>query len=91
VDGRYHASLPTPRYFLNLISCRSGCPVRTNAGAYVRAVAEGPFPGNIRELENLMEGLSVGLPPGRTTIRAEQASRATRSFLLPVPLASRLR
>jgi NADPH-dependent glutamate synthase beta subunit-like oxidoreductase/formate hydrogenlyase subunit 6/NADH:ubiquinone oxidoreductase subunit I len=43
VDARYDASLPTPRYFLDLISCRSGCPVRTNAGAYVRAVAEGDY------------------------------------------------
>jgi NADPH-dependent glutamate synthase beta subunit-like oxidoreductase/NAD-dependent dihydropyrimidine dehydrogenase PreA subunit len=41
VDARYQATLPSPRYFLDLISCRSACPVRTNAGAYVRAVAEG--------------------------------------------------
>lgn len=39
--AEYPAVLPTPRYYLDLISCRSGCPVRTNAGAYVRAVAEG--------------------------------------------------
>lgn len=30
-----------------------------------------PFPGNIRELENMIEGLSVTLPPERTTIRIE--------------------
>jgi formate dehydrogenase (NADP+) beta subunit len=41
VHAHYNAALPSPRYFLDLISCRSGCPVRTNAGAYVRAVAEG--------------------------------------------------
>jgi formate dehydrogenase beta subunit len=41
VDARYDATLPAARYFLDLISCRSACPVRTNAGAYVRAVAEG--------------------------------------------------
>jgi DNA-binding NtrC family response regulator len=29
------------------------------------------FPGNIRELENLVEGLTVTLPPERETIRAE--------------------
>ncbi len=29
-----------------------------------------PFPGNIRELENLIEGICVVLPPGQTTIRA---------------------
>jgi transcriptional regulator with PAS, ATPase and Fis domain len=28
-----------------------------------------PFPGNIRELENLIEGISLVLPPGQTTIR----------------------
>ncbi len=41
--ARYDAVVPTPRYFLDLISCRSGCPVRTNAGAYARAVAEGDY------------------------------------------------
>lgn len=29
-----------------------------------------PFPGNIRELENLIEGICVVLPPGQNTIRA---------------------
>ena len=36
----YKAVVPDLRYFLNLIPCRTGCPVRTNAGGYVRAVAE---------------------------------------------------
>jgi NADPH-dependent glutamate synthase beta subunit-like oxidoreductase len=36
----YSAVVPDFQYFLNLISCRTGCPVRTNAGGYVRAVAE---------------------------------------------------
>ncbi len=36
----YSAVVPDFRYFLNLIPCRAGCPVRTNAGGYVRAVAE---------------------------------------------------
>src|SRR6202795_1871624 len=35
------AVVPDFRYFLDLIPCRSACPVRTNAGGYVRAVAEG--------------------------------------------------
>ena len=30
-----------------------------------------PFPGNVRELENLLEGVSLTLPPDRTIIRAE--------------------
>ena len=37
----YQAVVPDFRYFLDLIPCRSTCPVRTNAGGYVRAVAEG--------------------------------------------------
>jgi NADPH-dependent glutamate synthase beta subunit-like oxidoreductase len=36
----YTAVVPDLRYFLNLIPCRTGCPVRTNAGGYVRAEAE---------------------------------------------------
>src|SRR5574342_92627 len=36
----YSAVVPDFRYFLNLIPCRSACPVRTNSGGYVRAVAE---------------------------------------------------
>ena len=36
----YTAVVPTFQYFLDLVPCRTGCPVRTNAGAYVRAVAE---------------------------------------------------
>jgi len=36
----YAAVVPDLQYFLDLIACRSACPVRTNAGAYVRAVAE---------------------------------------------------
>jgi transcriptional regulator with PAS, ATPase and Fis domain len=42
-----------------------------DAGA-LELLADYPFPGNIRELENLLEGLSVSLPPGRTTIDADQ-------------------
>jgi DNA-binding NtrC family response regulator len=34
-------------------------------------LSEYPFPGNVRELENMIEGLSVALPPDRTMIRAE--------------------
>jgi len=30
-----------------------------------------PFPGNVRELENLLEAASVTLPPGRRSIRAD--------------------
>jgi len=40
----YSAVVPDLQYFLDLIPCRSACPVRTNAGAYVRAIAEGDTP-----------------------------------------------
>jgi formate dehydrogenase (NADP+) beta subunit len=36
----YSAVVPDFQYFLDLVPCRSGCPVRTNAGGYVRAVAD---------------------------------------------------
>lgn len=36
----YSTVVPDFRYFLNLIPCRTACPVRTNSGGYVRAVAE---------------------------------------------------
>ena len=39
--GSYSAVVPDFRYFIDLIPCRSACPVRTNAGGYVRAIAEG--------------------------------------------------
>ncbi len=37
----YPTVVPDFRYFLDLVPCRSACPVHTNAGGYVRAVAEG--------------------------------------------------
>jgi DNA-binding NtrC family response regulator len=39
--------------------------------AAVALLARYSFPGNVRELENLIEGLIVTLPAGRTTIRAD--------------------
>ena len=40
-DREYAAVVPDFRYFLELIPCRTACPVHTNAGGYVRAVADG--------------------------------------------------
>lgn len=40
-ERTYSAVVPGFQYFLDLVPCRTGCPVRTNAGAYVRAIAEG--------------------------------------------------
>jgi formate dehydrogenase (NADP+) beta subunit len=39
--GSYPVVVPSFQYFLDLVPCRAACPVRTNAGAYVRAIAEG--------------------------------------------------
>jgi formate dehydrogenase beta subunit len=39
-DRTYSAVVPDFRYFLDLVPCRTGCPVHTDAGAYVRAIAE---------------------------------------------------
>jgi NADPH-dependent glutamate synthase beta subunit-like oxidoreductase len=39
-DRTYTAVVPTFQYFLDLVPCRTACPVHTNAGAYVRAIAE---------------------------------------------------
>jgi formate dehydrogenase beta subunit len=39
-DRAYAAVVPDFQYFLDLVPCRTGCPVHTDAGAYVRAIAE---------------------------------------------------
>jgi NADPH-dependent glutamate synthase beta subunit-like oxidoreductase len=39
-ERAYAAVVPGFQYFLDLVPCRTGCPVHTNAGGYVRAVAE---------------------------------------------------
>jgi len=41
--GGYAVTIPDLDYYLDLISCRSGCPVHTHAGRYVQAVGEGRF------------------------------------------------
>src|SRR5512142_615220 len=37
----YAAVVPDFAYFLDLVPCRTACPVHTNAGGYVRAIAVG--------------------------------------------------
>ena len=39
-ERTYSAVVPDFQYFLDLVPCRTGCPVHTDAGAYVRAIAE---------------------------------------------------
>lgn len=42
---KYRVVIPDLDYYLDLISCRKGCPVDTHAGRYVQAIGE----GNLRE------------------------------------------
>ncbi len=46
------------------------------------------FPGNVRELENMLEGLSLTLPPGRETIRAQHVREWLRHRGHAEPAAS---
>src|SRR6267154_1526353 len=39
----YSIELPDVNYFTRQVLCREGCPVRTDAGAYVQAIAEGRY------------------------------------------------
>ena len=39
----YAVEIPTVRYFERQVLCREGCPVRTDSGGYVQAIAEGRF------------------------------------------------
>ena len=40
-DRTYSTVVPGFQYFLDLVPCRTACPVHTNAGAYVQAIAKG--------------------------------------------------
>jgi formate dehydrogenase beta subunit len=39
----YKVELPGVNYFMRQVLCREGCPVRTDAGGYVQAIAEGRY------------------------------------------------
>ncbi len=41
----YSTVVPGFQYFLDLVPCRTACPVHTNAGGYVRAIGEGDTAG----------------------------------------------
>ena len=43
MPSKLRVELPTVRYFERQVLCREGCPVRTDAGGYVQAIAEGRF------------------------------------------------
>src|SRR5215510_4384666 len=39
----YPVELPDVNYFTRQVLCREGCPVRTDSGGYVQAIAEGRY------------------------------------------------
>src|SRR3974390_2120443 len=39
----YPIELPDLNYFTRQVLCREGCPVRTDSGGYVQAIAEGRY------------------------------------------------
>jgi len=43
MSGTYAVELPDVNYFTRQVLCREGCPVRTDSGGYVQAIAEGRY------------------------------------------------
>jgi len=43
MPASYTVELPDAGYFARQVLCREGCPVRTDSGAYVQAIAEGRY------------------------------------------------
>jgi formate dehydrogenase beta subunit len=43
MDAPYTVEVPDVNYFTRQVLCREGCPVRTDSGAYVQAIAEGKY------------------------------------------------
>jgi NADPH-dependent glutamate synthase beta subunit-like oxidoreductase len=43
MSANYPVELPDVGYFARQVLCREGCPVRTDSGAYVQAIAEGRY------------------------------------------------
>src|SRR5271165_4446981 len=41
MPATYAVELPDAGYYSRQVLCREGCPVRTDSGAYVQAIAEG--------------------------------------------------
>jgi DNA-binding NtrC family response regulator len=64
-------------HFLAQLRARGVASVEGIDADALELLAGYPFPGNVRELENLLEALSVTLPPEHRSIRAED----TRAWL----------
>jgi DNA-binding NtrC family response regulator len=58
-------------HFLARIRERGVARVESVDSRALELLLDYPFPGNVRELENMLEGISLTLPTGRGTIRAE--------------------
>jgi NADPH-dependent glutamate synthase beta subunit-like oxidoreductase len=43
MPSTYQVELPDVNYFARQVLCREGCPVRTDSGGYVQAIAEGRY------------------------------------------------
>lgn len=43
MPASYPVELPDANYFIRQVLCREGCPVRTDSGGYVQAIAEGRY------------------------------------------------
>jgi NADPH-dependent glutamate synthase beta subunit-like oxidoreductase/NAD-dependent dihydropyrimidine dehydrogenase PreA subunit len=43
MSSTYSVELPDLNYFTRQVLCREGCPVRTDSGGYVQAIAEGRY------------------------------------------------
>ena len=43
MSATYPVELPDVNYFARQVLCREGCPVRTDSGGYVQAIAEGRY------------------------------------------------
>jgi two-component system response regulator AtoC len=74
-------------HFLARIRERGVAGVESVEDGALELLLDYPFPGNVRELENLIEAVSLTLPPGRATIRAGdvQGWLRQRARLAPAP------
>jgi transcriptional regulator with PAS, ATPase and Fis domain len=58
-------------HFLSTIEERGGRHVDGVAPGALELLAQYSFPGNVRELENMLESVTLALPPDRSTIAPE--------------------
>jgi two-component system response regulator HydG len=73
-------------HFLARIRERGVAHIESVDSGALELMLEYPFPGNVRELENMLEAMSLTLSPGRTTLRAEDVKRWLRQRHRPIPV-----